>query len=491
LASSTEGEHLGSFGNPTPRLPVQQSEYHEKPSSKAVNLYFSIRMPSTTPTTTTLTILLPLRRTAAFLFACALGAGCETLALQDAVRLAVESNFALSLSRDKADAAVNARQGAAGNFLPSANASATRSGTFDDKPGQTSIGASANWILFDGFQNRNGYRKAQSQERSALLQERAALESLLETVVVSYYDIVQLKQRLAAIGHLLAVSQERAALAQAKLEVGAGSKLEQLQSLADLNEDSSAWLNQGISLSTAKVRLNQVLAREPSLEFDVADSIPLEAAPPLDDWRQGLAENNSAIAQARANQDASASSLAEQRGRWLPTLNTGVDYSAVPEALNSGQVGSRSGFGYNIKLSVPLFDRLATRTAVRDAKLGLRSGETRLREAELAAAADFEQARRQYTAARQRIALEERNLVVARLQAEAAQERYKLGASSPLEFRDAQTRLLDAEGRWITARQSAKQSETALQRLAGVLVKQAPEGAVRTGQTRADSAGGK
>ncbi|HKP96017.1 MAG TPA: TolC family protein [Fibrobacteria bacterium] len=407
------------------------------------------------------------------------------LSLQEAIQQAVGNNFGLDLARDQTDAAAANRAGGVGAFLPSANANLSHGGPLppDGTAPATSVGASANWIVFDGFQNYNGYRRLQSQEKAARLQERLALESLLETVVVSYYDLVQQKQRLTAINELLAVSLERARLAQAKLEVGAGSKLDQLQSLADLNEDSSAYLNQNVSLQRAKVRLNQVLARDPALDFDVADSIPLETSLPLDAWRKGLSENNASIAEARAQKTSSAFSVGEARGRWLPSVGAGVSYVANPSALNSSRADAgRDGFAYSVNLSVPLFDRLATPTAVRQAKLNLRGDETRLRQAESQAAADFEQARRQYETSLRQTQLEERNLQVARLQAEAAQERYKLGASSPLEFRDAQTRLLDAEGRLITARQSAKQSEAALQRLAGVLVKQAPQAAPAGGK---------
>jgi outer membrane protein len=412
-----------------------------------------------------------------------------TLGLQAAIQAAVENNFGLALSRDQTEAATVNRIGGTGSFMPSANASVSNSGRLgSNASGETSLGASASWLIFNGFQDYNGYRRLQAQEKSAQLEERQSLESLLETVVVSYYDIVQLKQRLAAIRQLLAVSQERATLSQARLEVGAGSRLDQLQSLADLNEDSSTYLNSSAALAQAKVRLNQVLAREASLDFDVADTIPLEAAPPLEDWRKGLPDNNATIAAARMNRNAAASGLAAARGRWLPSLNTGVSYNTTPEAFNSGPSAGSEGWRYNVNLSIPLFDRLGTPTAVRSAKLGLRSGETRVKLAESQTASDFAQARSQFETAMRRISLEERNLQVSRLQAEAAQERYKLGASSPLEFRDAQTRLLDAEGRLISARQSAKQSEAALQRISGVLIRQSPAG----GQSKdADSAGGK
>ncbi|MDQ3002433.1 MAG: TolC family protein [Fibrobacterota bacterium] len=395
------------------------------------------------------------------------------LGLEEAIRLALENNYSLSIARDNAAIAANARRGGAGNFLPSASADLSHSGPLpvDGATPTTSVGASVNWLVFDGFQNYNGYRRLQSQERAAEFQERQAMEELLENVMVSYYDLVQQKQRLAAIDDLISVSLERFRLSQAKLEVGAGSKLEQLQSQADLNEDSATYLRQTVSLVQAKVRLNQLLAREASLDFDVADSIPLEGTLPLDQWRKALLENNASVAEARAHKTTAALSVSEARGRWMPKLNTGLSYHTSPGVLNSGSVGERDGFSYGINLAIPLFDRLATPTAVRQAKLNLRQGETGLRQAEAAVEADFEVARRQYEISLRQMSLEERNLQVARLQAEAAQEKYKLGASTPLEFRDAQTRLLDAEVRLITARQSTKQAEAALQRLAGVLVK--------------------
>ncbi|MBW8886518.1 MAG: TolC family protein [Fibrobacteres bacterium] len=409
----------------------------------------------------------------------------DILGLDQAIRQAVERNFGLSVSRDQREAATVAREGGVGQFLPSADANASLSGKVSGGSPTTTLGASATWILFDGLQNVNGYRRLKAQEQAATLQERLDLENLLETVIVSYYDVVQLKQQLQAIEQQLAASSDRARLAQAKLEVGSGSKLEQLQSLSDLNQDSSTWLDRTLALQSAKVRLNQELARDPAMNFEVADSIPLDPGLPLEDWQKGLPDRNASVAYARAQQSAAQAGLSQAQGRWFPTLSAGLNYSTTPDALNSSSVlnapggTGREGATYGVNLSLPLFDRLSTPTAVRQARLDVRSGATRAAHAESQAAADFEVARRQYALAMTRIGLETRNLQVAKLQAEAAQARYRLGASSPLEFRDAQTRLLDAQGRLITARQSAKQAETALRRLAGSLVSAAgqPAGA--------------
>lgn len=415
---------------------------------------------------------LPVLATAALLWS-PIGAQ-PLLTLDEAIKVSLQNNYSLSLSHDQAAVATVNREGGRGNFLPSASAGISNSGNIDGSGSVTSLDASANWIVFDGFQTFHTYRQLESLDKGAHLQERAALESLMESVLDAYYDIVQQKQRLASIHELLAVSEERGKLATAKLEIGAGSRLDQLQSVADLNEDSSSFLAQEVSLRKAKISLNQLMARDPGLDFQVADSIPLESSQPLDEWRKNLMDNNSAVAAARAQRDAAVSGLGVARGNWLPTLSTGVSYSSSPGALNSDLATRNGGVTYRVDLSVPLFDKLATPTGVRRAKLGLHQEETRVKQAEADAIGQFEQARSQFESGLRQAALEERNLQVAKLQEEGARERYRAGASSSLEFRDAQQKLLDAEVRLITARQSAKQAEAALQRLSGLLIRQAP-----------------
>ncbi len=396
------------------------------------------------------------------------------LTLDEAIRLSLRNNYSLSLSQDQAAVAAVNLEGGRGNFLPSASAALSNSGKLDGTGSETTVEASANWVVFNGFQNVHAYQQLESLDRSARLDERAALEGLMESVMNAYYDIVQQKQRLASIHDLLSVSEERGKLASAKLEIGAGSRLDQLQSVADLNEDSSSFLTQGVSLRKAKVKLNQLMAREPSLDFQVADSIPLEGSQPLDDWRKALLENNSTLAAARARRDAAISGIGVARANWFPTLNTGVTYASSPAALNSNAAARNGGVTYRVDLSVPIFDKFATPTGVRRAKLGLHQEETRVKQAESDAVGEFEQVRSQFESGLRQSALEERNLQVAKLQEEGALERYRAGASSSLEFRTAQQRLLDAEVRLITARQSAKQAEVALRRLSGLLVRQAP-----------------
>ena len=166
--------------------------------------------------------------------------------------------------------------------------------------------------------------------------------------------------------------------------------------------------------------------------------------------------------------------MREARGGYSPTLSAGLAYrTSLDSLVNGGGAGSVTGsdaLTYSVSLSVPLFDGLRTRQNVVGSRIGLRRQETLLRQSEEQVRADFAQAEGRYALGLRQIALEEGNLEVARRQAEAAQERFRVGSSSALEFRDAQQKLLSAQSRLATARQSAKLSELALKRLSGTLI---------------------
>src|SRR5690606_10351635 len=143
----------------------------------------------------------------------------------EAVRLGLANNFALSLVRDQTALAALDRQTGIGPFLPTVTGEAGHSGKFDSSAARTTVGVSASAQIFSGFQSTFAWRRLKAQETAAELREQAAVENTVESILSSYYDIAQQKRQLAAIREALAVSGERARLAAARLEVGAGSRL--------------------------------------------------------------------------------------------------------------------------------------------------------------------------------------------------------------------------------------------------------------------------
>lgn len=392
------------------------------------------------------------------------------LSAEEAVRIGLANNHALALVRDETAQAVLNRESGIGPFLPTVDASANHFGTIEtDGTSRTTVGASAYVQLFDGFRSTFAYRRLKTQEEAAGLREQAAVETTVESILAAYYDTVRQKLQLAALREAVAVSRERADLARARQDIGAGSRLEALQALADLNADSSALMTQENALREARFRLNALLARDPATGFDVTDTIPVEAGLAAEAWRVRLMERNTTVREARAQAAASELAVKESRGAYLPSLTGSLNYSTAPEALNETNPAGTDPVTYSLSLSVPLFNGLRTRQSTGTARIARRRQETVLKQTEQDVRTAFAQAEGRYASGLRQIALEERNIEVARQQAEAARERYRVGASSSLEFRDAQQRLLDARVRLAAVRLAAKQSEITLKRLAGTL----------------------
>jgi outer membrane protein len=412
------------------------------------------------------------------------------LTAEDAMNIALRKNFSLSLAQYQTSEATVNRQSAIGSFLPAVSASVVSEGSTSDSTHAfssttvgtrpfTTVNANLNWQLFNGFQSYNAYQSLKSTETATELQERLTVEATLESVLSGYYNVVLQKQLLVAIRELLGVAEANAELAEAKTSVGAGSKLDELTAIATLNSDSSSLLTQENALTQSKVQLNQLLARDPAMEFEVSDSIPLDSALPVENWKALLEDNNASILQAKAQQDAAASNLRQAKGMWLPSLSAGLGYTSVPSALNSNSsldgVYSHNGLNlsgtYNVTLSIPIFDQLQTHQAVSIARLQLRSGETQFQSTLETINTEFEQELQNYESGLQQVALEERDLVVVQQQADAAQEQYKVGTITALDLRTADQLLLSAKSQLFTAYQTTKQAEITLKGLAGFLVK--------------------
>src|SRR5690606_40727301 len=89
----------------------------------------------------------------------------------------------------------------------------------------------------------------------------------LSDVLITYYDLVQQQQQLAALDSTVVISKQRVTLAQNRFDIGKASKLEVLNAEVDLNTDQTLFLEQQEELANTKVTLNRLLARDIKTTF--------------------------------------------------------------------------------------------------------------------------------------------------------------------------------------------------------------------------------
>lgn len=413
----------------------------------------------------------------------------EILTLQDAVRIGLENNFSIKIARNEAQiAANNATLGNSG-FLPRIDASGARTfsvndsrqqradGRVEDKKGansnSTTAGVSLNWTIFDGLNMFISYARYKEFSAVGLINAKAGTEDRIASIMSAYYNIVSIEQSINAIKNAIGISEERVRIAEDKLSIGSGSKLELLQAKVDLNADRSSLLRQQQNLSNAKISLNQLLGRNPSTEYIVKDTIVMEQKINREDITPNVRENNTELLTAERNRNIAALNLRGIKSQWFPKINAFVNYNYSKSTSEAGLllVNESRGFNYGLNFSFPLFEGFNTRRQIENARISLINSELQLSDITNRVEANLEQQFSNYSTGLEILQMEEENYDVARQNAAIALERFRLGSYSAIELREAQRAFLDAQSRLVSAQFNAKNSEIELLRLSGSLIK--------------------
>jgi outer membrane protein TolC len=417
-----------------------------------------------------------------------LGFSQELLTTEQAVNIALENNYSIRIARNQAEmAANNVTYGNAG-FLPSVDLGATHnsniqnarqeylSGQINERDNARSsslnMNAALNWTLFDGLAMFVTYEKLKEFEEMGELAARAAIERTIVNVLTSYHDLVRQKQRLQVIDKSIAISEERIRLADEKFQLGAASRLDILQAQVDYNTDRSDLLNSQELFRISKIRLNNLMARDINIDFEVAEQIEKVELPEWNQLYEAVFTNNTFLQMSFTENRIASLELRETQARRMPRLNANAGYSFVNSESESGFIISNrtSGLNYGLALNWNVFNGFNLNRQIANARIMQENAEIELLDYRALLEADLMAT---WLSMESRIKLAEfeaENLEVADMNLAIAMERFRLGELSGLELREAQKNYLAAEGRLITARYQAKIVEVGLREISGVLI---------------------
>lgn len=413
----------------------------------------------------------------------------EVLTPEQAIALALEQNYDIRMAQTQAEIADNNVTLGNAGFLPrvTVNAGESRSvvdskqsflsGNVIDRRDAESknrnAGATLNWTIFDGFDMFVTHARLRELRSLGDLQLKARIESTVEQVIKTYYDLVQQKNRLASLRDVLALSEERYRIVESQFGFGTASKLDVLNAQVDLNSDRSAVLRQEVTLTTVKTTLNQLLARNSGMVFDVADSIPLRDDLVLPAIRESAQASNTELLAASRNRRLAELDLRSLRTERLPTLSAAAGYSITRSQSQSGFINKNEteGLSYGLNLSYPLSDGFNLNRRLQNARLERRNSRLHYDKVLAQLDADLTRAHQRHQNYLLQSQLERRNVAAAREHMEIAFARYKVGTLTAIEWREAQLKHLDAVDRLLAAQYQAKLAETDLLKLAGQLVR--------------------
>ena len=423
----------------------------------------------------------------AILFICRGGAAQEKLTLEQAVQLALENNFDIKLTKNSAELAKNnfTRANAGmlpvltGNFSTNNSVSNTKqtlsNGQTQERNGARNsnlvYGPVLNWQVFDGMAMFARYDQLRELERLGESNFKVTIQTTVADVINNYYDLVQQQQQIKALTGALDISRLRLKNSNNRYLIGRAAKLEVLAASVDLNTDTTNLLRQIDVYRGTKIRLNQLLAREISLDFTVIDTIIIQNNLQLADLQNSAGLQNPALQSALINKRISELNLKQVKAARYPvvSVNSGYNFNKSTSELGFARNSIGRGFNYGLTASVNIFNGSLQKASERNAFIEIQNANLEFNKINQSISAQIMSLYQSFQTNIALVKLEQQNQEIARQNLEITMEKFRLGSVAPLEFREAQKNYIDASTRNTNAQFEAKLAEVSLQQLAGTL----------------------
>lgn len=416
------------------------------------------------------------------------GLGQDILTVEEAIAQGLQNNFDIKIARVGEEVSVNdATVGNAG-LLPSLNLQGQKSWAtqdvtqvFLDGRENTRDGASSQnlngslnltWTLFDGLGMFYTLDRLNVIKESGAINTKIIMENTVADLLTAYFTVVLENERLKVLDNTIQLSERRTEIAKNKYEIGKSSKVEYLAAQVDQNSDATLRLQVIERLNNAKIDLNRLMARELDAEFEVVEMIEFNGDLNLGELLNSANVKNPNLLLAQREMNSTYLQLQEVRAERYPSIdfNTGYTYNKSTSEAGFLQSNQQNGYNYGFTARMNLFDGFNTNRRAQNAKLAVQIRELDIQNQTLNIESDISKVFTSYRNSLNLIEIETRNLEVALENEEIALERYRLGNSTALELREAQTNAVEAESRLLNARYSTKISEVELLRLSGSLL---------------------
>ena len=413
----------------------------------------------------------------------------EQLTLEQAIDIGLKNNYEISIVRNNAVVASNNNTLGNAGMLPKVDLQASTglannatkqefsSGLIVDKSGVQSnninAGVYLTWTLFDGFKMFASHKKLQELEAIGSLSSKILIENTLSQIIVTYYNVVRQKQLIIGLSENIKISEERLKIAETKLNIGSGSKLEVLQSKVDKNAQTSNLYRQKTILSELKMNLNQLLARNSDIEFEVSETIPVEFQLKYEELKTEVQNTNTDLLFAQRNVALSNQLMRETKSQLFPKLNLNANYLFTRNENQAGfaLLNQNLGLNFGLAASWTIFNGLNTNNQMKNARLQIENADYEYKSTKLKLEHTLLVSYKKYQDDQKILALEEENTLLVKEAVSIALERFRIGASNSLELKEIQKSYDDSLSRLAEARYNAKVSETQLMKLNGKLIR--------------------
>ncbi len=389
----------------------------------------------------------------------------ESWSLRQCVDYAIEHNIDIRQREITKEQRENDLSTARGSYLPTVGAyvnqnfdfgrGLTINNTYENKNTRnTSMGIQANMTLFDGLQTVNNVRESRLNLQAATEDLQAAKEDIGINVAQAYLQVLTSREIADKAHEQVALSTQQLQRKEQLLSNGKASESEVYAARSLVAQDEMTAVKADGDYQLALLDLSQLLelSSPDSLSVAQPDTFALVAPLPTpDEVYNDALTNKATIRAAQVRAESAERRISTAKGAYSPTLSLsagiGTGYYAV-----AGQEGDSFGdqFSNNmdksisLSLSIPIFNRFASRNNIRSAKMSYSSSLIDLESARKTLYKEIQQAYYNAVAARSTY----QSSVTAAESADAAfrlaDAKYAAGLFSATDYAEARTNRLTA-----------------------------------------------
>ena len=410
--------------------------------------------------------------------------GQQVLTFEEVIQRGLDNNFGVKIAINEAELAENDVKIGRASVLPNLNATYGRSSSNEDV--EQRFVDDANPRIIDGAQSSNknfnlvaiyglradavvALKRLGKLAEISDLEAKVVIENTVAAISSAYYRLVLELQRNALLEETLELSKRRLDIAQAQYELGQQSKSAYLAAQVDYNADLSLLVSQAQVIESSRISLNELLAMDPTENYAVNDTILIKENLLLDQLLDNAFHHNKMLLVTQRQENVAFLQLQELRAQRLPTLTLNGNYVKTVNNSDAGFIiqNKRDGYNFGATIGLNLFSGLALNRRIQNAKIQQVNQRYALEQYEVQLNSDIYRTFNLYENAKKRLDIEVQNFEVVGENTEIAFERFKMGLTSFLEFREAQVNRLAAKIRLIESVYSIKETEIELMRLSG------------------------
>jgi outer membrane protein len=420
--------------------------------------------------------------------------GQDSLSLMSAIELGLLKNYSVQIEKLNYEIDKNNNTwGAAGRYpsvnfnMGQNNARTFRKPTFPNQPSGTTTtnnftsNLDVAWIIFNGFKvNMNKGRLAELQKLSQG-NVSIVIENTIQNIILGYNLAILEKNRLEVLKKTLKLSKERYDLVKLRRQVGTAITFDVLLEENAYLTDSSNFLSQQNNFRNAIRNLNLVMNESLDKNYTLTDSLKaISDNYTLDDLKGKMESSNSNLRNQFINQSLLKYNLNLVQSDRLPivSVNTGVNTSNDrlygpqrdnPSVFNDTYGRVQSAY-MNFSLRFNIFNGGEIKRNIQNARVQERIGELSTNQLKESLYNDLVQLNDLFALRKNLVSLAQANIKAAELNVSLANERYKNGYLSSIDYRVIQINYQNTALTYLEALYNTIETHTDLLRLTGGII---------------------